>query len=283
MTLCRACATEARGLWRGIRHKGEIGTMHNRQDRPEESNGEAGVEAASGGRKSRLERRLDALQERQRRPEPISVLRLLNTEEIPRALALIERAGVMPGGEVTNPQAFREAPSEELEALEHWRELCGEPLDHLELAEELLDRVGEAKGWRSPKAMEAALLLKRLELPDESPWYVTKTAEAVVAFYAELEEHGVGRGGGALHPHVRGAVRRLERLKEIDRISPESRSAGPATEREERIETGEAPRRTAEGAGDARARTPGRAPASVEEPPAGAERPSWWRRFFGFE
>ena len=251
--------------------------MHDRQEGPGEANGGTDVEAARG-RTSRLERRLDALEERQRRPEPISVLRLLNTEELRRTLALIERAGVMPSGEVRNPRAFREAAPEELEALEHWRELCGEPLDHLELAEELLDRVGEARGWRSPKTLEAALLLKRLELPGESPWYVTKTAEAVVAFYAELEEHGAGRGGGALHPHVRGAVRRLERLREIDRISPEHRPVEEDPGREERTgEEEEAPRRRAEGAGGPPP------PADGEEPPPSSERPSWWRRFFGFE
>jgi hypothetical protein len=251
--------------------------MHDRQEGPEEANGGADVEAV-GGRTSRLERRLGALEERQRRPEPISVLRLLNTEEVRRALALIERAGVMPSGEVRNPQAFREAAPDELEAVEHWRELCGEPLDHLELAEELLDRVGEAKGWRSPKAMEAALLLKRLELPGESPWYVTKTAEAVVALYAELGEHGEGRGSGALHPHVRGAVRRMERLREIDRISPEQRPVEEDSGREGLIgEDEEAPRRGAEGAGGPRP------PVDGEEPPPSSERPSWWRRFFGFD
>ena len=192
-------------------------------DRQEQGfgDGAGGAEAAGGaGRASRLERRLSALEERQRNPEPISILRLLNTDELRRALALIERAGVTPSGEIRDPNVFGGASSEELEALEHWRKLCGEPLDHLELAEELLDRIGEAKGWRSPQALEAALLLERLKLAGESDWYITKTAKAVVALYAELEEHGAGRGGGELHPHVRGAVRRLERLKEIDRIAP---------------------------------------------------------------
>jgi len=98
---------------------------------------------------SRLERRLSYLEGRPQPPEPISVLRLLNTEELRLALALIQRAGVLPSGEVLHPEAFREATPQELEALEHWRQLCGEPLDHLELAEELVDRVGEARGWRS--------------------------------------------------------------------------------------------------------------------------------------
>ena len=56
---------------------------------------------------SRLQRRLSALEGRQPQPEPISVLRLLNTEELRLALALIERAGVLPNGEVRHPDAFR--------------------------------------------------------------------------------------------------------------------------------------------------------------------------------
>src|SRR5918992_6098401 len=166
-------------------------------------------EIGDAGHTSRLERRLRALEGRPQPPEPISILRLLNTEELRQALALIEQAGVLPDGDVRNPEAFREATPEELEALEHWKQLYGEPLDHLELAEELLDRVGEAHGWRSPEALQTALLLKRLELPNESPWFVGKMAGAVVVLYAEMEEHGVGRGGAAFHPHVRGAVRRL--------------------------------------------------------------------------
>jgi hypothetical protein len=169
---------------------------------------------------SRLERRLGVLERRQHRPEPISVLKLLITEEIQLALSLTERAGVLPNGEVRHPEAFRETTPREREALEHWRKLCGEPLDHLELAEELLDRMGEAYGWRSHEAVKAALLVKRLEMPDESPWFVGKIAEAVLNFYAVLEEHpGEGR-----HPKVRGAVRRLERLKEMDRIARDRRS-----------------------------------------------------------
>ena len=102
---------------------------------------------------SRLERRVSVLEGHPQPPEPISVLRLLNTEELRLALALIERAGVLPNGEVRHPDAFREATPQELEALEHWKQLYGEPLDHLELAEELLDRMGEANGWRSPESL----------------------------------------------------------------------------------------------------------------------------------
>ncbi len=103
--------------------------------------------------------------------------------------------------------------------MEHWRTLCGEPLDHLELAEELVDRMGEAHGWRSPEALNAALCLQRLERPDRSTWFVAKMAEAVLNFYAELEQHP----DEPQHPKVRGAVRRLERLHVIglqDRAEP---------------------------------------------------------------
>jgi hypothetical protein len=112
---------------------------------------------------------------------------------------------------VRHPEAFRQATHGEQEALEHWRKLCGEPLDHLELAEELLDRMGEAHSWRSPEAINAAQVLQRLERPDSSPWFVAKMAEAVSNFYAELGQHP----DEPQHPRVRGAVRRLERLKEI--------------------------------------------------------------------
>ena len=136
---------------------------------------------------------------------------LLTTEEIRRALILTERAGVLQNGDVRYPQAFWRATPGELEALEHWRTLCGEPLDHLELAEELLDRMGEAHGWRSPEAMNAAVFLQRLERRNRSPWFVAKMAEAVLNFYAELERHP----GDHRHPRLRSAVRRLDRLDEM--------------------------------------------------------------------
>ena len=224
---------------------------------------------------TRLQRRLSALEGRQRQPEPISVLRLLNTDELRQALALVERAGVQPDGGVRYPEAFREATPQEQEALEHWKQLYGEPLDHLELAEELLDRVGEASGWRSPEAMETALLLERLKLPNESPWFVGKMAEAVVFLYAEMEEHGAGRGGAALHPHVRGAVRRLERLKEMDRSAPEEQTE--AVEAPQRPEE-EGPPETRSGAEDSHG-TP--EPRPAEEQPR--RRRSWWREYFGFD
>jgi hypothetical protein len=148
---------------------------------------------------------------RQRQPEVYAPLKLLTTEDLARAVVLVERGGVLPSGEVRNPEVYRRASREELEALERWAELCGEPLDHLEVAEELLDRMGEAYGWSSREAFEAALVRERLELPGASPWLVEKTAEAVVRFYAELAEHG----DQPRHPALRAAVRRLERLREI--------------------------------------------------------------------
>jgi len=171
----------------------------------------ANQRARAARRMSRLERRMEALRRRRQRPETMSALMLLNTEEIRRALVLTERAGVLQNGDVRNPEAFSQATPGELEALEHWRSLCGEPLDHLELAEELLDRMGEAHGWRSPEAIDAALFLQRLASLDRSPWFVAKMAEAVLNFYAELEQHP----GEPQHPRVRGAVRRLERLDEM--------------------------------------------------------------------
>jgi hypothetical protein len=217
---------------------------------------------ATRRRTSRLERRLEALGRRRHRPEPISVLKLLTTEEIRLALSLTERAGVLPNGEVCRPEAFREATPGEWEALEHWRKLCGEPLDHLELAEELLDRMGEAYGCRSNEAAEAALLLKRLELPDESSWFVVKMAEAVLNLYAVLEEHsGEGR-----HPKVRGAVRRLERLKELDRVAAERLMVSQGDDADEVLETPQ--------------ELPG-GPRSVVKEPESAKPRSWWKRVFG--
>jgi hypothetical protein len=171
----------------------------------------ANLQTTSASRVSRLERRLRALRSRRQRPETLSALMLLTTEEIRRALVLTERAGVLQNGDVRYPEAFWQATPGELEALEHWRKLCGEPLDHLELAEELLDRMGEAHGWRSPEAMDAALFLQRLERPNRSPWFVARMAEAVLNFYAELGQHP----GEPRHPRVRGAIRRLERLDEL--------------------------------------------------------------------
>ena len=73
---------------------------------------------------SRLKRRVEALQRRQRQPDPNSALKLMTTDELRRALALIERGGVLPNGEVRNPEVYQEATVEEWEALERWRKLC---------------------------------------------------------------------------------------------------------------------------------------------------------------
>ncbi len=165
---------------------------------------------------SRLERRVKALEDRRQEPEPETALKLLTTAELRRALALAERGGVLPSGDVRHPEVYREASPEEWEALERWRDLCGEPLDHLDAAEELLDRMGDAHGWRSPETVEAAGLLQRMQQPDASFWFVGKRAEAVVTFYAELDEHR----DELRHADVRGAVRRLERLDELgDRLN----------------------------------------------------------------
>ena len=160
---------------------------------------------------SRLKRRVKALGDRHREPEPEAALKLLTTDELRRALALAERGRVLPSGDVRHPEVYREATAEEWAALERWIELCGEPLDHLDAAEELLDRMGDAHGWRSPETIEAAELLQRMQLPDASPWFVAKRAEAVVCFYAEMDEHR----DEPRHADVRGAVRRLERLDEL--------------------------------------------------------------------
>jgi hypothetical protein len=169
---------------------------------------------------SRLEQRLEAWERRQLQPESNAALKLLTTAELRRALALTERGGVLPDGKVRYPEVYQEASPEEWEALERWKKLCSEPLDHVEAAEELLDRMGDSYGWRSPEAVEAALLLERLEMPDASPWLVRKKAEAVVNFYAELEEHH----DEPRHAAVRGAVRRLERLKEIECVRKNTRT-----------------------------------------------------------
>ena len=130
---------------------------------------------AAATRASRLERRVKALDRSQPRAEPNTALKLLTTDELRRALALVERAGVLPDGDVRRPDVFREASPEESEALGRWMQLCGEPLDQLEAAEELLDRMGEAHGWHSREAAGAALLLTRLGSPEASPWLVAKT------------------------------------------------------------------------------------------------------------
>jgi len=234
----------------------------------------ADLESAAS-RTSRLERRLSALKRSQLLPETNTPLKLLTTDELRRALALVERGGVLPSGDVLRPEVFRSPPSEELEALKRWRELHGEPLDQLEAAEELLDRVGEAHGWHSHEAVQAALLLTRLEVPDASPWFVAKRAETVLNLYAELEEHR----DEPQHPHVRGAIRHLDRLKKINHLAP-----GPESSTAENFED-ERPgpsRRTSY----SRHSAAGPHPPDPEEPlPAAREtsegrREPWWKRWF---
>jgi hypothetical protein len=233
---------------------------------------------ATTGSMSRLKRRIKALERRQRQLEPNEPLKLLTTAELRRALALIQRGGVLPSGDVRRPEVFRSASAEEREALEHWTQLCGEPLDHLEAAEELLDRMGEAHGWRSLEAINAALFLQRLELPDASPWLVAKRAEAVLNFYAELDEHG----DEPRHPKVRGAVRRLERLEEIDWLAPERESASEGDGSPEELEASQTGQSDLQSVAEASpSGRPRRPPAGGTEPLAAPERAPWWRRVFG--
>jgi hypothetical protein len=100
--------------------------------------------------------------------------------------------------------------------------------------------MGQAHGWRSREAAEVALLLERLEMPEESSWFVGKMAEAVLNFYAELTEHPREPD----HPKVRAAVRRLKRLKEMDRVaSREAAGEGLVSDEEDRSANSEVPLR----------------------------------------
>lgn len=108
------------------------GTVPDREDPATDAR--AGDLEAAASRASRLESRLRALKRRQRQPETNTSLKLLTTDELRRALDLIARGGVLPSGDVRRPEVFRSPPPEESEALKRWRELHGEPLDHLEAA-----------------------------------------------------------------------------------------------------------------------------------------------------
>jgi hypothetical protein len=226
-------------------------------------------------RASRLERRLRALKGRQRQPETNTPLKLLTTDELRRALGLVERGGVLPNGDVRRPEVFRSPAPEETEALKRWRELQGEPLDHLEAAEELLDRMGEAHGWHSREAVQAALLLNRLELPEPSPWSVGKRAETILNLYAELEEHR----DEPQHPHVRGAIRHLERLKEMSHLAPGTESAAPESSEDKHLKS---LRRST----DSFQSAAGHHPPGPESPRRDAQevserrREPWWKRIF---
>jgi len=206
-----------------------------------------------------------------------TALNLLTTDELRRALDLVERAGVLPSGDVRRPEVFRSPSPEESKALERWRELQGEPLDHLDAAEELLDRVGEAHGWHSREAVQAALLLTRLELPDASPWFVGKRAETVLNLYAELEEHR----DEPQHPHVRGAVRHLERLREMSHLAPEPDSAASKSfEDEYPAASSRRPSGSLQGAAGPHPSGPDAHPTAHQVTSEGRTEP-WWRRWFG--
>jgi hypothetical protein len=174
--------------------------------------------------RSRLERRMKALKRRQRQiVVPNTPVKLLTTDELRRALALTERAEVLPNGDVRCPEIFHAAPQEEWAILERWSVLCGEPLNHIEAAEELLDRMGEANGWRSREAGEAALLLARLTLLGASHRLIGEMAHAIINLYAELEEHHPGGWGPKTpHLHVRDAIRHITRLEGVGRFAYES-------------------------------------------------------------
>jgi hypothetical protein len=234
----------------------------------------ADLESAAS-RTSRLERRLRALKRSQWLPETNTPLKLLTTDELQRALDLVERGRVLPSGDVLRPEVFRSPTPEESEALKRWRELHGEPLDHLEAAEELLDRVGKAHGWHSHEAVQAALLLTRLELPDASPWFVAKRAETVLNLYAELEEHR----DEPQHPRVRGAVRHLERLKKMNHLAPGPASSTPESFEDEYPGRSRRPSYSPQSAAGPRLPDPDVRPAAQETPEE--RREPWWRRWFG--
>ena len=168
---------------------------------------------------------------------PIIVLTLLTTEEIQRALALTERGGVLPNGEVRCPEAFRRATPAEWEVLERWTKLCGEPLDHLGLAEELVDRIGEAE---RRLAEEVAALLAQAKQVDA----------------AEDAQYGKGRRGNELPAELAHRESRLAKLREAKAVL-EAEARAEATEAAAQAKLAE---RKAEGTG--------RQPAG--RPPAGA-------------
>jgi hypothetical protein len=250
------------------------GTVPDREDAAADVTA-AHVESTAS-RRSRLERRLRAQKHSQRQPETNTPLKLLTTDELRRALDLIERGGVLPSGDVRRPEVFRSPPPEEMEALKRWRELHGEPLDQLEAAEELLDRVGEAHGWHSREAVQAALLLTRLELPDASPWFVAKKAETILNLYAELEEHRVE----PQHPHVRGAVRHLERLKKMNYLAPGPESSAPESSEDEYPGPSRKPSYSRHSAARPHLPDPEEARPAAQETSEGRREP-WWRRWFG--
>jgi len=163
---------------------------------------------------------------------PIIVLTLLTTEEIQRALALTERGGVLPNGEVRYPEAFRRATPAGWEVLERWTKLYGEPLDHLGLAEELVDRMGEAE---RRLAEEVAALLAQAKQVDA----------------AEDAQYGKGRRGNELPAELAHRESRLAKLRE----------AKAALEAEARAEAAEAAAQAKLAERERKAEATGRKPA----------------------
>ena len=98
-----------------------------------------------------------------------------------------------------------------------------------------------------------------------------------MALYAEMDDHGLGRGGASIHPHVRGAVRRLKSLKEMDRPAPEP--PGSAAQRKDRTEATGSPEKAGEEQPERAEPRP--AIGDAHEGSEGQEqsRP-WWRRVF---
>lgn len=135
--------------------------------------------------------------------------------------------------------------------------------------------MGKAHGWHSGEAVQAALLLTRLELPDASPRFVGKRAETVLNLYAELEEHR----DEPQHPHVRGAVRHLERLKKINDLAPEPESAAPKSFEYEHPGSSRRPSDSPQGAAEPHPPDPQARPAAKET--SEGRRVPWWRRWFG--
>jgi hypothetical protein len=70
----------------------------------------------------------------------------------------------------------------------------------------------------------ALVLAERLELPDASPWLVQRMAEAVINFYAQLEEHD----DQPHRPTLRGAYERLGEI-EYGRPAPDTEALPRAT------------------------------------------------------
>ena len=118
--------------------------------------------------------------------------------------------------------------------------------------------------------------LTRLEPPDASSWFVGKRAETVLNLYAELEEHRVE----PQHPHVRGAVRHLERLKKMNYLAPGPESPAPESFEDEYPEPSRKPSFSRHSAARPHLSGPEGARPAAQETSEGRREP-WWRRWFG--